>query len=855
MRKYLLLISALFCGFAAYAQSALDNDFEDGTLGEWTASIPEGHTGGYSVVTYASQSALKVTNVGENTLGGTNVLMSKTGAKNAVKVNSDNWLTSPEFTVGTDNVFSFRLAANCSYSPTKEGAEKMKMDVVVIEGENQTVVSTIAPVNYFTWKQYSIDLSAYAGKTIKVAFHDYGTAGSGAVADMKFIDNVKLTSEKASDFAIVAASELHGQAEYTAPYTITVGNYGVAKGTFTANYQIGEGEVVSETVTSTIAAGETLDYTFTAAPVFAAATTNTFKAWVSGADDAMTANDAVADATITTSAKKALPFAVCNVLDDEDTDNDDLVETVFATATGSSNAKWAYDAINYNAWIFTQKKADAKYQGVGYLYTTDAYTLPAGTVTLKTTGTATLEGNYYEVYIAKYGAKGMADYATKVGQSAVLNNVVETNTIDETTVELTIPEAGDYIIGIRPFCPSANAQVAIIGLSLEQAATPLTATFNPADGAEIAAFNAGDLITVTFNQPEAVGYAEWKLVDNNPANPDEAILRTGMMRKNSDGSWYGKFYYEQKLLQGHTYTATVYPYETEADMQAEADHNTYSNALATLSATYTGATVGYAYSPVKVVSITPELGSALTKENNTIMVVFSDKVTLTAERNGGMMGDNTAIPATASEDGKTWTLTVPESVLTSTSGSLNLNVYVKDADGKVLQGNMGEDENSYFVWAFTCNEGAPEFTVTPAAGTIEKLEKVRVSYPGGINESYATTEKIQVLKGDEVVYTFTDNDMSYDWIDITWLDYTLSTPITEPGTYTVVFPNIYFSLGEEFNGCMSKKQTVTYTIEGVTNGISNINAQDNNILYNLAGQRVNGNVKGIVIKEGKKYIK
>ncbi len=470
MKKFLLTLATLALGGTAVAQSTIDTDFEDGAIPEsWTVSVPDGtYTGGYSVVTYASQTSLQATKVGTNDLGGTYVLFSKTGATNAVKGNSDNWLTSPEFTVGDANVFSFRLAGNCSYSPLKAAEEKMKMDVVVIDGNDQVVVSTIEPENYFTWKQFAIDLSAYAGKTIKVAFHDYGTAGSGAVAEMKFIDNIKLTSEKPSDYAVAAVTTLYGQAEYTTPYTVKVTNYGVAKGSFTVNYQIGENEAVAETVESNIGAGQALEYTFKTSPVFAENSTSEFKVWVSGEDDAMPANDALAAQSITTCPKATLPYSVCNELEDEDTDNDDLVETEFATATGSSNAKWAYDLVKYNAWIYTHKKADAKYQGVGYLYTTKAFALPAGSVTLKTTGTATLTDNYYEVYIAKYGAKGMADYATKVGQSELLRNVVDTQTVDETTVELEIPEAGDYVVGIRPMTSTANAQMTIIGFSLEE---------------------------------------------------------------------------------------------------------------------------------------------------------------------------------------------------------------------------------------------------------------------------------------------------------------------------------------------------------------------------------------------------
>lgn len=44
--------------------------------------------------------------------------------------------------------------------------------------------------------------------------------------------------------------------------------------------------------------------------------------------------------------------------------------------------------------------------------------------------------------------------------------------------------------------------------------------------------------------------------------------------------------------------------------------------------------------------------------------------------------------------------------------------------------------------------------------------------------------------------------------------------------------------------------------EGVTNGITSVNAASmSSEIYNLAGQKVSGSYKGIVIKNGKKYVK
>jgi len=464
MKKTIFLSAVIMMSSSAMmAQSAIDIDFESNDLSAWTQYIPEGHTGGFSIVTYASQSALKVANVGENNLAGTYCLLSKTGAKNAVKANSDNWLVSPAVAVTAEqNVLSFRFAANCSYSPSKEAGEKMQMQVLVGESSDTTamttVLATITPENYAKWRQYSLDLSAYEGKTIHIAFHDFGVAGSGAIADLKYIDNIQLSGTKASDFAIEASSALYGQADYSPEYTITVANYGIAKGQFVANYQIGEQAVVSETVTTALAAGEVMEYTFAQSPIFNPGETTTVKTWISAADDAFLANDSTAVKTVTSATIATLPYTL----------DETQVETALASLSSkSSKAKWAYDPIQYEAWIFSQLSNDDKYIGIAYLYTNEAVSLPQGPVKLTTTGTATLTDMTYEVYVAKYAAEGMAGYATLVGTSDTLQNVVETETIETAEVMLDIPEAGEYILAIRPITHLKNAQMTLIGLSLQ----------------------------------------------------------------------------------------------------------------------------------------------------------------------------------------------------------------------------------------------------------------------------------------------------------------------------------------------------------------------------------------------------
>lgn len=60
---------------------------------------------------------------------------------------------------------------------------------------------------------------------------------------------------------------------------------------------------------------------------------------------------------------------------------------------------------------------------------------------------------------------------------------------------------------------------------------------------------------------------------------------------------------------------------------------------------------------------------------------------------------------------------------------------------------------------------------------------------------------------------------------------------------------------QKYCGVAGLKETSDYSLDGQTSGISNVVTEANDaILYNIAGQRVDANFKGIVVKNGKKIL-
>lgn len=370
----------------------------------------------------------------------------------------------------------------------------------------------------------------------------------------------------------------------------------------------------------------------------------------------------------------------------------------------------------------------------------------------------------------------------------------------------------------------------------------------PADGSTL--LQMPDNITVEYTSNEGIGYGIWRVVDQNPEDENSAVIIQGQLKPNGE-VWTAKVWYAEfmKLYAGHTYQLEIYPYASEEDSWY--DSEAYENALTKLTANWTGATASFVYSDVTLVGVTPKDGSVI--EAGDIKATFSAPVTVTsASINNGLMGDNIVCAVAANSDNTVWTIIIPQSTLESATGSLNLNVTVQDADGKVVKGNAGEENESCFAWTYNCYLGSPELDVTPASGsTVSEISKMTFSNAMVINLSYLTSEKITVMKDETLVATFDDAVVAED---NSYATATLPSPITEAGNYQVVIPTMYFMLGEEFSSVLNKKQVVTLTVNPAT-GISSASTEGSSVMYNLCGQRVSGLVKGIVIKDGKKYLR
>lgn len=187
--------------------------------------------------------------------------------------------------------------------------------------------------------------------------------------------------------------------------------------------------------------------------------------------------------------------------------------------------------------------------------------------------------------------------------------------------------------------------------------------------------------------------------------------------------------------------------------------------------------------------------------------------------------------------------------------STNTECYVRDASGAIVFFNTSFEYeantvlNGTVLAKYTVFNGLPEITITDdenittSTGNAAPIElaasDVNENYYGNlvsVTGKYAKGEKNQTI----------DDLVLYDKFKTGYLN-----NLTDGETYTVVGIVVTY-----YNKTDKTVTAELAPIKDVVTGINDIKAEtkSNSAVYNLAGQKVDGSYKGIVIRDGKKYL-
>ena len=201
---------------------------------------------------------------------------------------SNDWLITPSFTVPTGAYFEWEaIALDPSFA---DGYRVMISTTGTATSAFTTTLLTVSAENS-SWTARSLNLSAYVGQTVNIAFQNYSN-------DMYllYVDNVKCNVPAANDGKVTSITNMP---RYTVAGNKTVTGVFTNNGSATVNnasmrYRVDNGPVTSQTITMPgLTYLQTSNYSFTT-PANLTVGTHTIKAWVdavNGVNEVNKAND------------------------------------------------------------------------------------------------------------------------------------------------------------------------------------------------------------------------------------------------------------------------------------------------------------------------------------------------------------------------------------------------------------------------------------------------------------------------------------------------------------------------------------------------------------------------------------
>ena len=274
----------------------------------------------------------------------------------------------------------------------------------------------------------------------------------------------------------------------------------------------------------------------------------------------------------------------------------------------------------------------------------------------------------------------------------------------------------------------------------------------------------------------------------------------------ADGSFVFPIARDFTLYADVNYPVTVFGYDNDPD-------NGNEDAIFEMTFYLQGSTYRYVYSsttlvePSELLYTQNEPNFTLeSAEDNKISFTFSDAVKVKDAIVPLGMGASEDCAVEMSEDNKVATIVIPSSVLTSYTNFV-VSLLVEGADGQIVKGNNGVDENSYISVYVDAKFNLPEVTMVDPApdATVEKISTIKFGYDKGIAEN---SGKITILdKARNVVATSTSMSQvipeeeadNWDYVPVE-IEVIFDNEITANGVYTVVVPEGMFNVDLQSQG-------------------------------------------------------
>ncbi|MCI6309831.1 MAG: hypothetical protein MR615_05890, partial [Prevotella sp.] len=329
-------------------------------------------------------------------------------------------------------------------------------------------------------------------------------------------------------------------------------------------------------------------------------------------------------------------------------------------------------------------------------------------------------------------------------------------------------------------------------------------------------------VKIATSMDDAIGCMQWQVVNTTTGETVKAVYDT--TEKNDEGHWTFWVPIDYKFFEGSQYGIILKGW-TDATAKNNGEAPIFEQTI-----TVAGATKEYKYSSVTLVEPAELLYSQNeanfsleSAEDKTISFTFSDAVTVDQAFVALGFGETDNCDVAMSNDNKTVTLTISDNVL-SNYHNFTVSMLVKDAEGLVVKGNNGEEDNSFISVYVDAKFNLPYASVVEPAkdATVEKISSIKFGYSKGIGEG---TGKIVIM--DKLRNTIAtqksmtpvvpaDQEDNWDYIP-TEIIVNFDKEITAPGTYVVYVPEGVFNLDLSAQGFAVKsnhEETFSLTVDG-----------------------------------------
>lgn len=285
MKQKLLFLGLLFSSLLTFGQT--NQGFESETFPPqgWTMYHllgEDGNTNGWSRMKQPTPGAKD---------GGGFTAQSLNGR---LKKDADSWLITPAIQAAQGDFLNFQLTTPNAYENTKDTFDILVSETTTGKDAFITRLLRLTPTAKVPWSNYSIDLSAFAGKRIYIAFRDHLLKPANYTQGCEiYLDNVSVSKSFTSDLSVSSLmSPFSGCADKQA-IELNVVNNGKQVNKFSVCYLINNGQIVKEEFDTPLGSNESRSVVLTKIAEFAPGSNNKFKIWTECSEDINANNDTV----------------------------------------------------------------------------------------------------------------------------------------------------------------------------------------------------------------------------------------------------------------------------------------------------------------------------------------------------------------------------------------------------------------------------------------------------------------------------------------------------------------------------------------------------------------------------------